>query len=235
MVGARGFEPPTPSLPDGSERLKYLRFFGNHRNLPRLNSQWFSFRLQTGNRPLRAFYLPLDGLKIPSTRSSKTCRRMAGVVGLPAFNDFSGCDRISSSKEPAKSLINPHHCRTFRPKSLCERRARHSLPESVLIRSGAGSARPIGWSARPGMRSCGPPARRCRHRATRERSRPSVRRSVIASTTWRPSATVATGSPRPTARPEAAAGDAGHLYREPCPQMRSEPILGPWLASVRCA
>ena len=104
---------------------------------------------------------------------------LAGVVGLPAFNDFNGCDRISSSKEPAKSLINPHHCRTFRRKSLCEEDEafssrigsdpeRGGIREADRLECEAWNA--VMWARRAGDAVTG---------RTRERSRPSVRRSVV--------------------------------------------------------
>ena len=47
MVGARGFEPPTPGLPDAGEPLISLGNFGKHRIQPSLIPQDFSQRSET--------------------------------------------------------------------------------------------------------------------------------------------------------------------------------------------
>lgn len=45
LVGARGFEPPTPSPPDARRSLILLNILGNRPNVPPLSRHDFSFRL----------------------------------------------------------------------------------------------------------------------------------------------------------------------------------------------
>jgi hypothetical protein len=67
----------------------------------------------TLNRP-KVFHHTRPAFRSFATDGNGQFDMAAGVVGLPEGNNSNGRDTKTGPNDPAESLTNPRHCRTFR-------------------------------------------------------------------------------------------------------------------------